>query len=77
MFFQIGVVPVDGTVSIIDELQNSDGVWVRLSQEALLKYSPTHTVEGWCLQVSILLKLFIRHSGRLQPCSKILKCQMF
>ena len=42
--------PVDGTVSIIDELQNSDGVWVRLSQEALLKYSSSHCNEGWCLQ---------------------------
>lgn len=47
---QIGIVPVDATVSIIDELQNSDGVWVRLSQEALIKYSPNHTSEGWCLQ---------------------------
>jgi E3 ubiquitin-protein ligase MYCBP2 len=47
---QIGVVPVDGTVSIIDELQNSDGVWVRLSQESLLKCSNSHSNEGWCLQ---------------------------
>ncbi len=44
------MVPVDGTVSIIDEMQNADGVWVRLSQEALLKYASTHVSEGWCLQ---------------------------
>jgi hypothetical protein len=39
---QIGVVPVDGTVSIIDELQNSDGVWVRISQVRHLLFDYEH-----------------------------------
>lgn len=34
---QIGLIPPDGdTITVIDELCNSDGVWVRLSQESLL-----------------------------------------
>ena len=47
---QIGVVPVDGTLNIIDELSNSDGVWVRLSQESLAEHCPPVYTEGWCLQ---------------------------
>ena len=47
---QIGVVPVDGTLTIIDELSNSDGVWVRLSQESLLDHCAPAYTEGWCLQ---------------------------
>ena len=33
---QIGLLPPDGTITVIDELCNSDGVWVRLSQESLI-----------------------------------------
>ena len=47
---QIGIVPVDGTVSIVDELSNSDGIWVRLSAESLLEYCGNSFSEGWCLQ---------------------------
>ena len=35
---QIGVVPVEGTINIVDEFHNSDGVWVRLGQESLLEF---------------------------------------
>ena len=56
---QIGVVPVEGVLSIVDELSNSDGVWVRVGQDSLLEYvnlqsrQGTNTqiyTEGWCLQ---------------------------
>jgi hypothetical protein len=48
---QIGVVPVDSTVSIVDELANSDGVWVRLSAESVDDYCPGGPYpEAWCLQ---------------------------
>ena len=46
---QIGVIPVDGTVAIIEELSNTDGVWVRLSNETLAEMAP-YQLEGWCLQ---------------------------
>ncbi len=46
---QIGVLPVDGVVSIVDELQNSDGVWVRLAPETMVAMAINHA-EGWCLQ---------------------------
>merc|ERR1711972_886486 len=48
---QIGIVPVDGTLTIVDELSNSDGVWVRLSQESMSEYcTSTSAPEGWALQ---------------------------
>jgi hypothetical protein len=48
---QIGVVPVDETVSIIDELANSDGLWVRLSAESMDDYCNSGPYpEAWCLQ---------------------------
>ena len=56
---QIGIVPVDGVLSIVDEMSNSDGVWVRVGQDSLLEYVNYQTrqgantqiyTEGWCLQ---------------------------
>merc|ERR1712020_331028 len=56
---QIGIVPTDGVLSIVDELSNSDGVWVRVGQDSLLEYVNCQSVqgtnaqiytEGWCLQ---------------------------
>ncbi len=47
---QIGVLPVDGVVAIADELQNADGLWVRLSPEALVDLGIPGHAEGWCLQ---------------------------
>lgn len=47
---QIGVVPVEGTINIVDEFHNSDGVWVRLGQESLLEFCAVNYTEGWCLQ---------------------------
>ena len=60
---QIGVVPVDGTLSIIDELSNSDGVWVRVSADSLAEYCPDYS-EGWALQYNqhfdkVLLKQIV------------------
>ena len=46
---QVGVVPVEGVVSIVDELQNPDGVWVRIGRDSLAELAPGHA-EGWCLQ---------------------------
>ena len=47
---QIGVVPVEGTISIVDEYHNADGIWVRLGQDSLLEYCTPNYTEGWCLQ---------------------------
>ena len=44
---QIGIVPVEATVSIVDELQNADGIWVRLGQDSLLEFSTPSYIEGW------------------------------
>ena len=42
---------MEGTINIVDEFRNSDGVWVRLAQESLLEFCnlPNYN-EGWCLQ---------------------------
>ena len=58
---QIGVIPVDGTVSIIDELSNSDGVWVRLGPDVMAEAAPNH-VEGWCLQFNQHLEKTLMNS---------------
>ena len=47
---QIGVVPVEGTIAIVDEYHNADGIWVRLGQESLLEFCSGSYSEGWCLQ---------------------------
>lgn len=47
---QIGIIPVDGIVSIVDELTNSDGIWVRLGSDVLNSYCSNSYSEGWCLQ---------------------------
>ena len=41
--------PVEGVVSIVDELQNPDGIWVRIGRESMGDLAPNHS-EGWCLQ---------------------------
>ncbi len=40
---------MDGVVAIVDEMQNADGVWVRLAPETLAAMTIQHA-EGWCLQ---------------------------
>ena len=48
---QIGLVPVDGTITVVDEICNSDGVWVRLGQDTLIEHvESTVYSEGWCMQ---------------------------
>jgi E3 ubiquitin-protein ligase MYCBP2 len=47
---QIAVLRVDGVVAIADELQNSDGTWVRLAPEAMISMGIAQHAEGWCLQ---------------------------
>ncbi len=46
---QIGVLPVDGVVAIVDEMQNADGVWVRLANKTMADLAINYS-EGWCLQ---------------------------
>ena len=47
---QVGIVPVEGTLSITDEVSNTDGVWVRLSSSSLAEYCGPASTEGWALQ---------------------------
>ncbi|CAL4135754.1 unnamed protein product, partial [Meganyctiphanes norvegica] len=47
---QIGVVHVNGTIAFIDEVHNSDGVWLRLSPESIRQYCHNGYSEAWCLQ---------------------------
>ncbi|CAG2106664.1 unnamed protein product, partial [Medioppia subpectinata] len=52
---QLGVIEVNGVITIIEETHNDDGVWVRLSHPSIQKYCNTgaaleHNIEGWSLQ---------------------------
>ncbi|PIK37591.1 putative E3 ubiquitin-protein ligase MYCBP2 [Apostichopus japonicus] len=49
---QIGGVKVDGVIAFTEELQNGDGVWVRLTYDSIKKFCSEngHHQEGWCLQ---------------------------
>ena len=52
---QIGIIEVNGVITITEESHNDDGVWVRLSPESIKKYCNTtstaqHNIEGWSLQ---------------------------
>ncbi|XP_055587703.1 E3 ubiquitin-protein ligase highwire isoform X4 [Uranotaenia lowii] len=49
---QIGIVKPNGIVSYIDEMENDDGLWVRLSTESIREHctSSWFPTEAWCLQ---------------------------
>lgn len=49
---QVGIVKMDGIISFIDEVENDDGVWVRLSTESIRQHCTTgwYPSEAWCLQ---------------------------
>ncbi|RWS17339.1 E3 ubiquitin-protein ligase MYCBP2-like isoform X4 [Dinothrombium tinctorium] len=49
---QIGIIQVNDVITISDELENDDGIWVRLSPESVKKFCNTsqQNVESWCLQ---------------------------
>ncbi|EDO64470.1 AGAP011177-PA, partial [Anopheles gambiae str. PEST] len=49
---QIGVVRPNGIVAYGDEMENDDGVWVRLTAESIREHCPASwfPVEAWCLQ---------------------------
>ncbi|KMZ09796.1 uncharacterized protein Dsimw501_GD15825 [Drosophila simulans] len=61
---QVGVVRVGGVISFIDEIENDDGVWLRLSTESIRQHCTMgwYPTEAWCLQ-------FNQHLARmlLQP----------
>ncbi|VDK87337.1 unnamed protein product, partial [Litomosoides sigmodontis] len=50
---QVGVIPRGATVAYIEEVENVDGVWLRLTDDACAMYcdAQLHS-QGWCLQYS-------------------------
>lgn len=49
---QVGIVKMDGIISFIDEVENDDGLWVRLSTESIRQHcnAEWYPTEAWCLQ---------------------------
>lgn len=49
---QVGIVKMDGIISFIDEIENDDGLWVRLSTESIRQHCQPgwYPLEAWCLQ---------------------------
>lgn len=49
---QVGIVKMDGIISFVDENENDDGIWVRLSTESIRQHCTPgwYPPEAWCLQ---------------------------
>lgn len=49
---QVGIINMNGVISLIDEIENDDGIWVRLSTESIRQHCTAgwYPVEAWCLQ---------------------------
>lgn len=49
---QVGIINMNGIISLIDEIENDDGIWVRLSTESIRQHCTAgwYPVEAWCLQ---------------------------
>ncbi|XP_055389767.1 E3 ubiquitin-protein ligase highwire-like [Condylostylus longicornis] len=49
---QVGIVKMNGIISFIDEIENDDGIWVRLSTVSIREHCSTgwYPTEAWCLQ---------------------------
>jgi RCR-type E3 ubiquitin transferase len=48
---QIGVIKINDVISYIDEIENNDGIWVKLSTDSIRKFCSTSwcSSEAWCL----------------------------
>lgn len=46
---QIGIVPVQGRITFMEEVHNDDGVWLRLNSESIKGYCSGGHPEAWCL----------------------------
>lgn len=67
---QVGVVPLNGEVTVIDGARNSDGLWVRLGQDSLHKYASVTSTEGWCLEFNNHLdQVFLVSQVEEGPCN--------
>ncbi|XP_067640218.1 E3 ubiquitin-protein ligase highwire isoform X3 [Eurosta solidaginis] len=64
---QVGIIKLNGVISFIDEIENDDGVWLRLSTESIRQHCTMgwYPTEAWCLQYN-------QHFGRtlLHPVSE-------
>lgn len=47
---QIGIIPRGTTVSYIEEVENADGVWLRLTDEACAMYCDTQLPSQVCIR---------------------------
>ncbi|XP_015122961.1 E3 ubiquitin-protein ligase MYCBP2 isoform X2 [Diachasma alloeum] len=46
---QIGIVPINGTITFVEEIHNDDGVWLRLNSSTIKEYCNSSDTEAWCL----------------------------
>ena len=61
---QVGIVKLGGIISFIDEIENDDGIWVRLSTESIRQHCQGHgwyPLEAWCLQYNQHREKFLLH----------------
>ncbi|XP_030378381.1 E3 ubiquitin-protein ligase highwire [Scaptodrosophila lebanonensis] len=60
---QVGVVRLSGVISFIDEIENDDGIWLRLSTESIRQHCTMgwYPTEAWCLQFNQHLAKTLLH----------------
>lgn len=60
---QVGVIKLNGIISFIDEIENDDGVWLRLSTESIRQHCAMgwYPTEAWCLQYNQHLAKTLLH----------------
>lgn len=60
---QVGIVKLNGIISFIDEIENDDGVWLRLSTESIRQHCTMgwYPTEAWCLQYNQHLAKTLLH----------------
>lgn len=71
----IGIIKVNDVISYIDEVENSDGVWVKLSTDSIRKFcsSSWYPSEAWCLSYNkhfdkrLLFSLIESNSESINP----------
>ncbi|KPJ10308.1 E3 ubiquitin-protein ligase highwire [Papilio machaon] len=61
---EIGRIPRNANVGFVEEVENKDGVWVRLSEEAMKSYTTFPVAIAWCLQYHRQLDLVLLVSNQ-------------
>ncbi|XP_013162054.1 PREDICTED: E3 ubiquitin-protein ligase MYCBP2 isoform X3 [Papilio xuthus] len=55
----IGCIPPDASIGFVEEVENKDGLWIRLNEESIQEYTTSPVAIAWCLQYHRQLDLVL------------------